>query len=102
MTHYEAEAVAAWLLREPPIPEQKAKEQKETKTTKSESKKSDAKAGEKKGRQMESRKPSAAEGERLVLTRGCLACHKFGQFGESGLFGGGDLTPVLISDRSNS
>src|SRR4029453_6060077 len=39
-------------------------------------------------------KPSAQEGQRLFVTLGCLACHQHGELGESGLFGGGDLTNV--------
>jgi mono/diheme cytochrome c family protein/cytochrome c2 len=91
----EAEAVAAWLLRSPPSKdEQKGNEQKEAKAAKKQdsSKKADGK-GSKKARE-EKPKPSAEEGERLVLTRGCLACHKLGPLGESGLFGGGDLTSL--------
>jgi glucose/arabinose dehydrogenase/mono/diheme cytochrome c family protein len=38
--------------------------------------------------------PSVKEGERLFLTLGCLACHRWNQFGDSGLFGGGDLTAI--------
>ncbi len=38
--------------------------------------------------------PSATQGERLFLTVGCLACHQLGTLGESGLFGGGDLTNI--------
>ncbi|HJT35353.1 MAG TPA: c-type cytochrome [Pirellulales bacterium] len=39
--------------------------------------------------------PGAAnEGERLVLTLGCLACHRLGDLGAAGLFGGGDLTHI--------
>lgn len=38
--------------------------------------------------------PSAKEGQRLFLTLGCLACHRWDQFGDSGLFGGGDLTAI--------
>lgn len=38
--------------------------------------------------------PSAATGERLFLTLGCLACHQVSELGESGLFGGGDLSKV--------
>jgi mono/diheme cytochrome c family protein/cytochrome c553 len=96
MTRDEAEAVAAWLLRQP-AEIQKAKEQKGTKVTKSETKKSDAKSG-KKGKAEERPKPSAEQGEHIVLTRGCLACHQLGELGESGLFGGGDLT-ALTSKR---
>ncbi len=39
-------------------------------------------------------KPTAAEGERLFATLGCLACHRVGELGESGLFGGGDLSRI--------
>src|SRR6185295_6181352 len=38
--------------------------------------------------------PSAATGERLFLMLGCLACHQVGELGESGLFGGGDLSQI--------
>jgi len=33
-------------------------------------------------------------GERLVRTRGCLACHRVGELGQNGPFGGGDLSHV--------
>jgi mono/diheme cytochrome c family protein len=39
-------------------------------------------------------KPSATEGERLVDTLGCLACHRVNDLGQLALFGGGDLTRV--------
>jgi len=35
-----------------------------------------------------------ASGRQLFLTLGCLACHGFQDLGESGLFGGGDLTQI--------
>lgn len=38
--------------------------------------------------------PAAAAGERLALTLGCLACHQVNGLGESGLFGGGDLSTI--------
>jgi mono/diheme cytochrome c family protein len=38
--------------------------------------------------------PSAAAGEQLVLTVGCLACHTWRDLGASGWLGGGDLTHV--------
>ncbi len=38
--------------------------------------------------------PSAALGGTLFRTLGCLACHRLGQLGEDGLFGGGDLSQV--------
>ncbi|MCE9525972.1 MAG: c-type cytochrome [Planctomycetales bacterium] len=44
--------------------------------------------------------PSAATGERLFLTLGCLACHQVGELGESGLFGGGDLSHVAAKRPS--
>ncbi|HWB01071.1 MAG TPA: hypothetical protein VG713_21415, partial [Pirellulales bacterium] len=39
-------------------------------------------------------KPSAAEGQRLVNTIGCLACHRLDARGAQALFGGGDLTAI--------
>jgi len=93
MNQEEATAIAAWLLREPAAPtEPKKAESKEPKSSKNseKSKKADDK-GSKKARE-EKPQPSAAEGERILLTRGCLACHQLGSLGESGLFGGGDLT----------
>lgn len=38
--------------------------------------------------------PERSAGERLFLTIGCLACHRIDELGESGLFGGGDLSHV--------
>lgn len=38
--------------------------------------------------------PTAVAGERLFLTLGCLACHQVKDLGESGLFGGGDLSKI--------
>src|SRR5436190_4359033 len=82
MTKPEAEAVAAWLLREPAAKnETKKNEQKATKEE-GKSKKSEAKSG-KKSKGEERPKPSAELGERLVLMSGCLACHQLGQLGES-------------------
>jgi mono/diheme cytochrome c family protein len=92
LTRDEATAIAAWLLREAPVKaEPKKDEQKETKVTKEESKGTKAK----KGKGEEKPKPSAEEGEKLLLTRGCLACHQLGNFGLSGLFGGGDLSSFV-------
>lgn len=94
----EATAIAAWLLREPALEiEVKQNEQKITKGTKEGEKKS-AKKGKGDGKE-EKPKPSAEQGERIVLSRGCLACHQWGTLGESGLFGGGDLTG-LFNKRS--
>ncbi|HEX4128548.1 MAG TPA: PA14 domain-containing protein [Pirellulales bacterium] len=39
-------------------------------------------------------KPSEKEGERLVNTLGCLACHRLGDRGSHALFGGGELTAI--------
>ena len=44
--------------------------------------------------------PSTASGERLFLTLGCLACHQVKDLGESGLFGGGDLTQIAAKRPS--
>ncbi len=41
-------------------------------------------------------KPSATEGQRLVNTLGCLACHRLEQRGARALFGGGDLTNIAL------
>jgi mono/diheme cytochrome c family protein len=92
MNRDQASAIAAWLLREPAAGvSTRVNEQKETKgTKKTESgKKSKAKKGEEKP------PPSAEQGERVLLTRGCLACHNLGSLGESGLFGGGNLSGIV-------
>ena len=34
-------------------------------------------------------------GEKLVLTRGCLACHSVNNLGTSDVYGGGDLTAII-------
>ena len=38
--------------------------------------------------------PTAVAGQRLFLTLGCLACHQVNDLGESGLFGGRDLSKI--------
>ncbi|MCB9940918.1 MAG: c-type cytochrome [Planctomycetaceae bacterium] len=43
---------------------------------------------------VDKKKVDLAKGEQLLLTTGCLACHRVGEIGESGLFGGGDLTKI--------
>jgi mono/diheme cytochrome c family protein len=84
----EAAAIAAWLLREPAIKnEVKLPPDRPVRSKANGSKK-------KKGDEHEAPRPAAALGERLLLTRGCLACHQLGELGESGLFGGGDLTQL--------
>jgi mono/diheme cytochrome c family protein len=99
MSRDEATAIAAWLLREPvvrvepkPIEQKEAKETKERKANQRKSKK--AKGDGEKGE--EKPEPSAKEGERLLLTRGCLGCHELGTVGETGLFGGGALTTIIF------
>ena len=37
---------------------------------------------------------SNAAGEELVMTLGCMACHRLGEFGTAGLHSGGDLTRI--------
>ncbi|HZN35886.1 MAG TPA: c-type cytochrome, partial [Pirellulaceae bacterium] len=86
LTRDEAAAVAAWLLREPAT-------KVEVKLPADRPAKAKSKNGKKKGEE-EPPKPTAGEGQRLLLTRGCLACHQLGELGESGLFGGGDLTKL--------
>jgi mono/diheme cytochrome c family protein len=90
MPHFalsEAEAVdvAAWLTR---LPADKPPESPQAIDAQPGTKKSTGKA------KSAPPKPSATEGERLFLTLGCLACHQHGELGESGLFGGGDLTAI--------
>ena len=43
---------------------------------------------------VDKKKIDLAKGQQLLLTAGCLACHRLGEVGESGLFGGGDLTAI--------
>ena len=76
----EALAIADWLFRFPTLKPSEV-EQKGTKDA------------EKSGKEKRP-KPSAESGEQLFLTLGCLACHQHGSLGESGLFGGGDLTKI--------
>ena len=87
----QAEAIAAYLLKKrdsvpapllPVIPKKAAPRQKPPS------------AKSKSGKRPEQTAPSIAEGERLFLTLGCLACHQMGELGEGGLFGGGDLTNI--------
>ena len=63
-----------------PAPPKKAKSDKEKKNQKNKEKE-----------QAEVQPPT---GEELLLTLGCLACHRVGQLGGSELFGGGDLTQI--------
>jgi len=52
------------------------------------------KSNDKTAKPAEPERPSAQRGEQLALTLGCLACHQIGELGQSGLFGGGDLTSI--------
>ncbi|MEX0819088.1 MAG: c-type cytochrome, partial [Pirellulaceae bacterium] len=45
-------------------------------------------------RTVNTKKTDLAKGKELLLTTGCLACHRLGEVGQSGLFGGGDLTAI--------
>lgn len=92
LTAEQASAVAAWLVREPaPKASEPDTQVKIAKNSKADEKgkKSKAKKGEEKPR------PSAEEGERVLLSRGCLGCHNLGPLGESGLYGGGDLSQIV-------
>jgi cytochrome c553 len=84
LSEAEAADVAAWLTRQPA---EQAPESPRVEVPQS----AKNKAGKAKSSPP---KPSADEGERLFLTLGCLACHQHGELGESGLFGGGDLTAI--------
>jgi len=83
----QAEAVAAYLLSSAsPLP---GREERPSKTKQPAEK--DKKGKKEKPRTEAERR---ADGERLLLSTGCLACHRVGQFGASGLFGGGDLSRI--------
>ena len=83
LTRREAADLAAWLLSEKPE-KGKPKDPEDTENPRERSKQ----------RKEKDSKPSAAEGQRLFVTLGCLACHQHEELGESGLFGGGDLTKI--------
>ena len=94
MPHYglsrdDSQAIAAYLIP----PAKPAKSPKPANRSKATVQRSE-KGKKSKGKENEPEPPSAQQGERLLLTLGCLACHKVGELGESGLFGGGDLTHV--------
>jgi mono/diheme cytochrome c family protein len=86
LTREEAADVAAWLERPTAdaLPEKAERE--------------NSKGAKGKGKES---KASAEEGKRLFLTLGCLACHQHGELGESGLFGGGDLSKVAAKRPSD-
>jgi cbb3-type cytochrome oxidase cytochrome c subunit/cytochrome c551/c552 len=87
ITTAEAEAIADWLLaeRQLVIPQPKVEKPK----PKPEPKPKDPKA-----KQPKTNAELHELGQQLLLTKGCLACHQRNEFGESGLFGGGDLTDI--------
>jgi mono/diheme cytochrome c family protein len=90
LSQSEAKAVAAYLIAaSEPAPRETAPESREAGSQRAAQPK---KSGGKENPKQE--KPSAAAGERLLLTVGCLACHRVGEFGESDLFGGGDLSRI--------
>jgi mono/diheme cytochrome c family protein len=86
LTREEAINVAAWLLRSADVAAPSAQPLKEQETKIAKGGKGKVKGA--------AAKPSAQEGQRLFVTLGCLACHQHGDLGESGLFGGGDLTKI--------
>lgn len=78
ITPAEAEAIADWLLAERQLAIAKPKLEKK----------------DPKGKPPKTTSELQALGQQLLLTKGCLACHQQHEFGESGLFGGGDLTHI--------
>lgn len=78
LTTADAESLADWLLAERLTEQPKA----------SKPAKPDPKAKPKTTAELQE------FGQQLLLTKGCLACHQKNEFGESGLFGGGDLTDI--------
>ncbi len=76
----DAELLADWLLTAHPVKDE-SKSKKPEKPAKPDPKKPT---------------PSREAGDQLLFTRGCLACHRVGEFGESGLFGGGDLSAIAV------
>lgn len=84
----QARAVTAFLLRDArPLAKLQAQAKKSAPAKKKGKKEST-------GKKPRTEAQKRAEGERLLLATGCLACHRVGEFGSSGLFGGGDLTRI--------
>jgi cbb3-type cytochrome oxidase cytochrome c subunit len=79
ITAAEAESIADWLLAERQVTAEKPPPKP----------KADLKA-----KPPKTNAELHAFGQQLLLTKGCLACHQKNEFGESGLFGGGDLTYI--------
>jgi mono/diheme cytochrome c family protein len=104
MPHFEltpddARAIGAYLfsvsqpapkVNVPPKPREIASEEKKSKAEAA-PKNTDPK---KKPKEKPRTEPSRVEGEKLVNTLGCLACHRLGERGTHNLFGGGDLTQI--------
>lgn len=83
-TAEEAKAIAACLLADSPKPKPAAKPQPAPKPQPA------GKKAKSKGLKPGDRQ----QGETLFHSLGCLACHRQGNLGAAGLFGGGDLTAV--------
>ena len=86
----EATDVAAWLLKSSSEKLATPEREQENAEGAEKARKQRAKGKKKDGPPP----PSAEQGEQLFITLGCLACHQHGGLGESGLFGGGDLTKI--------
>ncbi len=79
----QAEAIAAYLLKESKPVSLESKQP--GKPKKNNSKKKGAKPRT---------KPEVKAGEQLLMTTGCLACHQVGKLGTANLFGGGSLAGI--------
>ena len=82
LSRQQAESIAAYLAdnstKPKPLPVNRPKRSRKKKVTAAE-------------------RITSANGRRLFVTIGCLACHQVGKLGTSGTFGGGDLS--LIADK---
>lgn len=97
LSRADAEAIAAYLFSDsesqpsaaPPKPARRREQKNVTAAAKPPA------AGKKNTKKPKPRtEPSAAAGEALLDTVGCLACHELGNRGTLSLFGGGDLTTI--------
>ena len=111
----EAKALAAYLLAKslPPGEKQRANEllptasadKADRKSTPGKNEKNKKKKNAKEDEPAPPPKTPIESGRELVMTLGCLACHRVGEVGHSDLFGGGDLSaiaakrPRLFFDR---
>ncbi len=84
----QAESIADYLLSGEPAPKNKQDQD----AKKSES--SNANSNKDKKAKPKTPEELRAAGEQLLVTTGCLACHQFRKLGQSGLFGGGDLSEI--------